>query len=131
MTMAPRDDADDSTIVEGDVPVESTVPEPSPARRSTPVVALPPVRDHRQRRLTVASPIPALLAASMREGRAAEPRKDVSGPSPMRGEAVPLATGPAQTTSRLSEDLQSELLRDDDDDSPEYVVEIDAAKPDG
>jgi hypothetical protein len=129
MTMAPTDDADDSTIVESDVPAESTVPEPAPARRPAPVVAPPPVRDHRQRRLTVASPIPALLAASMRDAAAGAVRQDAARPASPRAEAVPLATSPAQTTSRLAEDLQAELLRDDD--GPEYVVEIDASKPEG
>lgn len=133
MTMAPTDAPDDSTIVKGDVPAESTVPEPAPARRPAPVAAPPPVRNDRQRRLTVASPIPALLAASMREGGPGEARKNParpspSRPSPSRAEAVPVATGSAQTTSRLAEDLQSELLRDDDED-PEYIVEIDASTP--
>jgi hypothetical protein len=128
--MAPTDAADDSTIVEGDVSAESTLPEPAPARRPAPVAAPPPARD-RQRRLTVASPIPALLAASMREGGHGEARKTPPRPSSSRAEAVPVATVPAQTTSRLAEDLQSALLRDDEDDDPEYIVEIDASKPEG
>jgi hypothetical protein len=126
MTMVPRPDADDSNIVESEVPSESTVPEAAPERRPTPVPA-PPARPDRQRRSTVASPIPALLAASMRrDGKEGKPQSHPAWP---RAEAVPLATVPAQTTSRLAEDEQCELLRDDDD--PEYIVEIDASKPEG
>jgi hypothetical protein len=125
--MAPRADADDSNVVESEVPAESTVPEAAPARRPTPVAA-PPPRGDRQRRSTVASPIPALLAASMRGDGGGEGKRP-SGPPWPRAEAAPLAAVPAQPTSRLAEDEQSELLRDDDD--PEYVVEIDASKSEG
>ena len=142
--MASSAESDDSPVVDT-VPAESTIPEAAPVRRSTPIVVPPRARPERHRRSTLVSAIPAMLAASMRgpkaeggpeggrpegrgpegrgpEGRGKEPTTPRSSPS----EGVPVAANTAQTTSRLSDQEQADLLGDG---SPEYVVEINGAKP--
>src|SRR5689334_9177382 len=109
--MASPVEPDDSSVVDP-VPAESTLPEDAPARRPTPIVVPARGRLDRQRRSTVVSPIPALLAASMRpEGQPAgrRPRASVA-------EGIPIAAGAGQTTSRISDQERADLLGDDDED---------------
>lgn len=100
--------------IEPELVAESTVPELASQRRSTPVVASSGPTAERSRRQTLVSPIPALMAASMRvRGEGAE-----GGPG--KGEAVPIPAEP-QMTSKQG-DLSRALLLDGESD---YVVEID------
>ena len=118
---------DDSSVVDP-VPAESTLPEDAPAHRPTPIVVPARGRVDRQRRSTVVSPIPAMLAASMRpEGQPPGRRPRASVP-----EGIPIAAGVGQTTSRISDQNQADLLGDDEqsDGEPDYVVEIEQSKPD-
>jgi len=123
--MASPVEPDDSSVVDP-VPAESTVPEDAPARRPTPIVVPARGRVDRQRRSTVVSPIPAMLAASMRpDGQPSGRRARPSVP-----EGIPIAAGAGQTTSRISDRERADLLGDEDDDGePDYVVEIDESKP--
>jgi hypothetical protein len=124
--MASPVEPDDSSVVDP-VPAESTVPEDAPARRPTPIIVPARGRVDRQRRSTVVSPIPALLAASMRpDGKPPGRRSRSSVP-----EGIPIVAGPAQT-SRISDQDQADLLGDDEDGDgePDYVVEIEQSKPD-
>jgi len=127
LTMASPVEPDDSSVVDP-VPAESTLPEDAPERRPTPIVVPAPGRVERQRRSTVVSPIPAMLAASMRpEGPPPGRRPRASVP-----EGIPITAGGGQTTSRISDQDQADLLGDDEDGDGEadYVVEIDHSKPD-
>jgi len=47
-------------------------------------------------------------------------------------EGIPIAAGVGQTTSRISDQDQADLLGDDEqsDGEPDYVVEIEQSKPD-
>ena len=126
--MASSAESDDSPVVDT-VPAESTIPEAAPVRRSTPIVVPPRARPERHRRSTLVSAIPAMLAASMRgpkaeggpeggrpegrgpEGRGKEPTTPRSSPS----EGVPVSANTAQTTSRLSDQEQADLLGDGSD----------------
>jgi len=124
--MASPVEPDDSSVVDP-VPAESTVPEDAPARRPTPIIVPARGRVDRQRRSTVVSPIPALLAASMRPEGKPPGRRSRSVP-----EGIPIAAGAGQNTSRISDQDQADLLGDDDDGDgePDYVVEIEQSKPD-
>jgi hypothetical protein len=114
-------EAPDAEIVQGEVSAESTERQPSPARRSTPVVVPARARPERSRRSTLVSPIPALMAASMRGSGAGG-----SGPPPLP-EAVPLPAGRANTTARVMDPAKAGRPAEGDGD---YVVEIEAAKRD-
>jgi hypothetical protein len=112
-------DTSGSEIVEGELSAESTERQAAPARRSTPVMVPARGRPERSRRSTLASPIPALLAASMRV-----PGPPASGPPAVPADAIPRPAGQAQTT-RITAPTRSRSPLEGDAD---YVVEIEAAK---
>jgi len=127
----------DSESIDPELVAESTEPQYAPERRATPVppalTSLPPPTgssgkppggpgtQERSRRPTLASPIPALMAASMRmQGPAADGNSGASlAPSSVVDDGVPMLAEP-QMTSRLGEHTRSVLLQGESD----YVVEI-------
>jgi len=124
----------DSESIDPELVAESTEPQYAPERRATPVpptlTSLPPPTgssgkqhgtNERSRRPTLASPIPALMAASMRmQGPAADGNSGASlAPSNVIDGGVPVLAEP-QMTSRLGEHTKSVLLQGESD----YVVEI-------
>jgi hypothetical protein len=119
-------DPTESESLDPELVAESTEPHYAPERRPTPVPpppAEPPNQaQERSRRPTLVSPIPALMAASMRmQGPAAD---GISGAS-LAAEAIPLAAEP-QMTSKLGEHSRAVLLQGESD----YVVEIEDTKTD-
>jgi hypothetical protein len=105
----------DSKAVEASLTRDSTEPQPAPGRRPTPVSLQPRRAAERARRSTLVSPIPALMAASMR---------DTVGNGAVAQVAIPVA-GQAQPFARVEEQAEAALRFDDELD---YVVEIDASK---
>lgn len=107
----------DSQAVEASLTADSTEPQPAPERRPTPIAVQPRRIAERSRRATLVSPIPALMAASMR---------DTVGSAPMLDgrDGIPVAAQ-AQSTARLDHQDQEALRFDAEDD---YVVEIDTSK---
>jgi hypothetical protein len=111
----------DSQAVEASLTGDSTEPQPAPERRPTPVSSQPRRSAERSRRSTLVSPIPALMAASMRDTVGTGTMFDAS------REAIPVAAQ-TQNTARLEEQAQAALRFDGE---PDYVVEIDASKKHG
>lgn len=111
----------DSEPIDPELAAESTEPQFAPQRRATPV-APPAPANERSRRATLASPIPALMAASMRmQGPAADGNSGAS----LAGDGVPVMAEP-QMTSKLGERTRAVLLQGESD----YVVEIEDTKTD-
>jgi len=125
----------ESESIDPELVAESTEPQYAPERRVTPVAppatpssdAPPPRGNERSRRPTLASPIPALMAASMRmQGPAADGNSGASlAPSGGVDDGVPMMAEP-QMTSRLGEHTRAVLLQGESD----YVVEIEDTKTD-
>ena len=128
-------ESNESESIDPELVAESTEPQYAPQRRATPVA--PPAAEasgaaepkshgnERSRRPTLASPIPALMAASMRmQGPAADGNSGAS-LAPSGGDGVPMMAEP-QMTSRLGEHTRSVLLQGESD----YVVEIEDTKTD-
>jgi hypothetical protein len=110
----------DSQAVEASLTADSTEPQPAPERRPTPIVPNSKRTAERSRRATLVSPIPALMAASMRDTvGSAKPLDERDG--------IPVVAT-AQSTARL-EQLDEEALRFEAE--ADYVVEIDASKKNG
>ncbi|HEY4188238.1 MAG TPA: hypothetical protein VGP07_24400 [Polyangia bacterium] len=111
----------ESESIDPELVAESTEPQFAPQRRSTPVSAPmgPGQPNERSRRSTLASPIPSLMAASMRVRSAGE------GPDtgPLLTDGVPVHAEP-QMTSKQGERSRALLLGGESD----YVVEIESAK---
>jgi hypothetical protein len=118
-----RIEPDEETIepesLDPELVVESTAPHFAPPRRSTPVVARAGQPNERSRRSTLVSPIPSLMAASMRV------RNVGLDSGPAVAEAVPMMAEP-QMTSKQGDRSRAMLL----DGESDYVVEIDEAKSD-
>jgi len=130
-------ETNESESIDPELVAESTEPQYAPERRATPVPpdssAIPigtpamsgtPARsgtNERSRRPTLASPIPALMAASMRmQGPAADGNSGASlAPANGAGDGVPMLAEP-QMTSKLGEHTRAVLLQGESD----YVVEI-------
>src|SRR3569623_128102 len=110
----------ESESIDPELVAESTEPQYAPERRVTPVAppatpssdAPPPRGNERSRRPTLASPIPALMAASMRmQGPAADGNSGASlAPSGGVDDGVPMMAEP-QMTSRLGEHTRVVLLQ--------------------
>lgn len=127
----------ESESIDPELVAESTEPQYAPERRATPVgspssgqedaqPARQGVTSERSRRPTLASPIPALMAASMRmQGPAADGNSGASLIPAKVDDGVPMATEP-QMTSKLGEHTRSVLLQGESD----YVVEIEDTKTD-
>jgi hypothetical protein len=118
----------DVETIEADAVDSELVAEPTaPQRRSAPVVAATGPAAERSRRATLVSPIPSLLAASMRtQMTSAEGEIPVTGGVCLEGfpgEGIPTIAEP-QMTSKQG-DLSRALLLDGESD---YVVEIGEAK---
>ncbi len=117
----------EADAVDSELVAEPTAPQLAPQRRSAPVVAATGPTAERSRRATLVSPIPSLLAASMRTQMAsAEGGVPVPGGFCLEGipgEGVPTMTEP-QMTSKQG-DVSRALLLDGESD---YVVEIGEAK---
>jgi len=108
--------------IDPELVAESTEPQYAPERRATPVPPQPAQPNERSRRATLASPIPALMAASMRmQGPAADGNSGAS----LAGDGVPMMAEP-QMTSKLGERTRAVLLQGESD----YVVEIEDTKTD-
>ena len=109
--------------IDPELVAESTEPQYAPERRATPVASPAPAQpNERSRRATLASPIPALMAASMRmQGPAADGNSGAS----LAGDGVPIMAEP-QMTSKLGDRTRSVLLQAESD----YVVEIEDTKTD-
>ena len=109
---AARPDAPDAPAVEPNRTNDSTQPELAPPVRPSPVGPhLPSADPVRARRATLASPIPALLAASMIE--LLDEAEGTPLPVDLRSEA----------TSRFDATEHPDLLGNNDDE--DYVVEVD------
>ena len=108
----------DSGAVEASRTDDSTEPQLAPERRSTPVPLAQRRTAVRSRRSTLASPIPALMAASMRGTVGQNDNAESS------AAGVPVKA-PSQATGRPA-DREEEVLRFDCED--DYVVEIDRSK---
>jgi hypothetical protein len=129
----------DSESIDPELVAESTEPQYAPERRAMPVdpssssfqagtpSAKQPATNERSRRPTLASPIPALMAASMRmQGPDADGNSGASlAPSNVVEEAVPMLAEP-QMTSKLGEHTKAVLLQGESD----YVVEIEDTRTD-
>ena len=131
----------ESESIDPELVAESTEPQYAPERRATPVPAsssgLPPGTpgksgtpagtNERSRRPTLASPIPALMAASMRmQGPDADGNSGASlAPSNVVDDGVPMLAEP-QMTSKLGEHTRAVLLQGESD----YVVEIEDTRTD-
>ena len=113
----------ESESIDPELVAESTQPQYAPERRATPVAPSPSAQpNERSRRATLASPIPALMAASMRmQGPAADGNSGAS----LAGDGVPMMAEP-QMTSKLGDRTRSVLLQAESD----YVVEIEDTKTD-
>jgi len=136
-------ETNDSESIDPELVAESTEPQYAPQRRATPMAppssslpsgtpsakqrATQPATNERSRRPTLASPIPALMAASMRmQGPEADGNSGASlGPSNVVEEGVPTLAEP-QMTSKLGEHTRSVLLQGESD----YVVEIEDTRTD-
>ena len=114
---SPFEPTTDSQAVEASLTADSTEPQPAPERRPTPIAVQPRRTAERSRRETLVSPIPALMAASMRDTVAGAPMLDAR-------DGIPV-TAQTQSTARLEHQDQEALRFDGEDD---YVVEIDTAK---
>lgn len=111
----------DPQAVEASRTADATEPQPAPERRLTPVAVLPKQTAERSRRATLVSPIPALMAASMREP------VDVAHSRKTSPHAV-LSPGQPQPTTGLAHPDQEALRFDSEED--DYVVEIGGSKQD-
>jgi hypothetical protein len=109
----------DSQAVEASHTADATEPQPAPERRLTPVAVLPKRTAERSRRATLVSPIPALMAASMREPVDVANTRDTS-PHAVLSPGLPQPTG-----GLVHEDRESLPFDSEEDD---YVVELDASK---
>ena len=131
-------ETNESESIDPELVAESTEPHYAPERRATPLGSPAPAQDgapfarlpapnERSRRPTLASPIPALMAASMRmQGPGADGNSGASlAPSMVVDDGVPTPAEP-QMTSRLGEHTRSVLLQGESD----YVVEIEDTKTD-
>jgi hypothetical protein len=116
---APEGEGIESESIDPELVAESTIPQYAPQRRSTPVATSPGPAGERSRRSTLVSPIPSLMAASMRV-RSEAP--DV-GAAPAEG--IPVLAEP-QMTSKQGDRSRALLLEGESD----YVVEIDHTKDD-
>ena len=108
----------DSEGVEASLTGDSTEPQLAPERRSTPVPLAQRRNAARARRSTLPSPIPALMAASMRGIAGQDPNADGS------VEGVPVAAPGHKTSPHAGQ--EQDALRFDGE--LEYVVEIDRSK---
>jgi hypothetical protein len=108
--------ATSSGSVASDATGDTTAPELAPLLRSTPVaLTLGAVR---ARRSTLASPIPALLAASMKAHQDAQRYPDPRDAA----DAAPLTLDArCDVTSRLTDEARASILEAD----AEYLVEVD------
>jgi len=130
-------DSSESESIDPELVAESTEPQYAPERRATPMPPAsgssdaPSKANERSRRPTLASPIPALMAASMRmQGPAADGNSGASlAPSNVvqdsEADGVPMMAEP-QMTSKLGEHTRAVLLQGESD----YVVEIEDTKTD-
>lgn len=124
-------EASESEPIDPELVAESTEPQFAPPSRPTPVAppavpaqgqAVPGAPGERSRRPTLASPIPALMAASMRlQG----PDADGNSGASLAADGVPMMAEP-QMTSKLGDHTRAVLLQGEAD----YVVEIDDTKTD-
>jgi hypothetical protein len=119
--------ASESEAVAPNLTDDFTEPAPAPERRATPVPP-PQAMAVRSRKATLVSPIPALLAASMKDSRLGQGGHDGhDGRSPLDATPLP-ADARIDVTSRLTDDARESLLATE---AGEYLVEVDAHKIDG